>query len=46
MQRGLGGFPHERLHQEMQRCLFVRSGNLTSKLTTDEEIENYCKSRW
>ncbi|ACC85124.1 Eco57I restriction-modification methylase domain-containing protein [Nostoc punctiforme] len=29
-----------------QRCLFVRSGNLTSKLTTDEEIENYCKSRW
>ncbi|NJL09675.1 MAG: ATP-binding protein, partial [Calothrix sp. SM1_7_51] len=29
-----------------QRCLFVRSGNLTSKLTTDQEIENYCKSRW
>jgi Putative DNA-binding domain len=32
--------------EKKQRCLFVRSGNLTSKLTTDEEIENYCKSRW
>jgi Alw26I/Eco31I/Esp3I family type II restriction m6 adenine DNA methyltransferase len=32
--------------EKMQRCLFVRSGNLTSKLTTDEEIENYRKSRW
>ncbi|WP_292758787.1 helix-turn-helix domain-containing protein [Nostoc sp. NOS(2021)] len=32
--------------EKMQRCLFVRSGNLTSKLTTDEEIDNYCKSRW
>jgi hypothetical protein len=32
--------------EKKQKCLFVRSGNLTSKLTTDEEIENYCKSRW
>jgi Alw26I/Eco31I/Esp3I family type II restriction m6 adenine DNA methyltransferase len=32
--------------EKKQRCLFVRSGNLTSKLTIDEEIENYCKSRW
>jgi len=29
-----------------QQCLFVRSGNLTSKLTANEETENYCKSRW
>jgi Alw26I/Eco31I/Esp3I family type II restriction m6 adenine DNA methyltransferase len=32
--------------EKKQSCLFVRSGNLTSKLTIDEEIENYCKSRW
>ncbi|MHC5748380.1 MAG: Eco57I restriction-modification methylase domain-containing protein [Nostoc sp.] len=32
--------------EKKQSSLFVRSGNLTSKLTTDEEIENYCKSRW
>ncbi len=32
--------------QKKQQCLFVRSGNLTSKLATDEEIEKYCKSRW
>jgi len=29
-----------------QQCLFVRSGNSTIKLTANEEIENYCKSRW
>ena len=29
-----------------QKCLFVRSGNSTIKLTANEEIENYCKSRW
>ncbi|AKG21364.1 Eco57I restriction-modification methylase domain-containing protein [Calothrix sp. 336/3] len=32
--------------EKKQRCLFVRSGNLTSKLINDEEIDNYCKSRW
>ncbi|NEQ84683.1 MAG: hypothetical protein F6K26_32380 [Moorea sp. SIO2I5] len=27
MQRGLGGFPHERLHQDMQRVVVARFRN-------------------
>ncbi|NEO75713.1 hypothetical protein [Moorena sp. SIO4G3] len=27
MQRGLGGFPHERLHQDMQRVIVARFRN-------------------
>jgi Putative DNA-binding domain len=31
---------------KQKRCLFVRGGNLSTKLATDEEIKDYCKSRW
>ena len=31
---------------QLEECLFVRTGNLTSKLDTPRAIANYTKTRW
>ncbi|NJR61987.1 MAG: hypothetical protein HC769_26060 [Cyanobacteria bacterium CRU_2_1] len=31
---------------QLEECLFIRSGNLTSKLDTPRAIANYTKTRW